>query len=260
MRHFTLLLFLFSVNYVLFSQYNCKIDTSLPGEEIKFCYHKNNKISTKEIWNKDKKSGLSIGYNSMGEQLYEFHLRSFGGHASAQLTYYANGQVSKVDFSSAPDGGIQWYKEMIRFDELGAQMERRIDQYPYELTVPIFTDTLKLVKPIEKKPIKQEVIECSIPYLTYYKIKNSTSKKIEVKLIPKTNRWVQLSEKNLVINSREFVTCDSIILAQHFLEPNEGYLVSLNTRKKKANKYLILPLATIYEGETRTYQWIIVKQ
>lgn len=260
MRHFPLLLFLFSVNQVLLSQNNCQEIINLQGEEIKSCYHENGKISTQEIWEKDKKSGKSIGYTYSGEQLYEFNLRTFGGHASAHLSYYDNGQVSKVQFSSAPDGGIQWYREMIRFDEMGVQIERRIDQYPHELTVPNFIDSARFVEPIEKKTINQEVIRCATPYLTYYKIKNSTSKKIEVKLIPQKNRWVQLVEKNMVINSKEFATCDSIIQAQRFLEPNEGYLVFLNMSKRKANKFQILPLATIYEGEKRTYQWIIIKK
>jgi hypothetical protein len=260
MRYLTLLLLFFSVNQFLVSQYNCQKIINPQGEEIKSCYHKNGRISTQEIWENNKKSGKSIGYNSSGEQLYEFNLRTFGGHASVHLSYYASGQVSKVQFSSAPDGGIQWYKEMIRFDEMGVQIEKRIDQYPYELTVPVFRDTSAFVTPIEKKTIKQEVIGCAIPYVTYYKIKNSTSKKIEVKLIPQINRWVQLSEKNRIINSKEFATCDSIIQAQRFLEPTEGYLVLLNIPKRKANKFQILPLERIHEVEKRTYQWIIIKK
>lgn len=260
MRYLTPLLFLFFVNQALLSQYNCETISTLNGEETKSCYHKNKNISTQEIWDNDKKSGKSIGYDSLGKQLYEFNLRTFGGHASVNLSYYANGQVSLVQFSSAPDGGIQWYKEMIRFDEKGSRIEGRIDQNPNELLFPIFTDTSKFVKPIEKKSIKQEGIACAVPYLTYYKIKNSTSKKIRVKLIPQKNRWVQLSEKNILIKSKEFATCDSIIQAQRFLDPNEGYLVLLNVPKRKANKFLILRLETIYEENKRIYQWIIIKK
>lgn len=260
MKNLLLLLFLFYLNITLFSQYNCKKSVGLKGEEIKSCYHKNKKISTQEIWDNGKKEGKSIGYDSAGKQLYEFYLRTFGGHASAHLSYYVNGQVSKVQFSSAPDGGIQRYNEMIRFDEKGLQLERRIEQYPHELMVPNFTDTGKFVKPIIEKLIKQEVVVCASPYLTYFKIKNSTSKNIRMKLIPQKNRWIQLSEKNVLIKSKEFATCDSIILAQRFLEPNEGYLVLLDMPKRKANKYLILQLETIYENDKRTYQWIIIRK
>lgn len=255
MKH---LFYIFSLIFTVFvsqAQLNCKNSRSQDLEFIKTCFHKNTQVSTKEIWDKEKRQGKSLAFNASGEQLYEFHLRSFGGHASTYVTYYPNGQVSKVEYSSAPDGGIQWYKETIKFDENGKQIERWVDQHPHEWHVePTFQPTVPPIK------IKQEVVKCAVPYFTYYKIKNTTNRKIEVKLIPQKNTTIQLDEKIISLKSNEFAILDSILLAQRFLAPNEGYLLTLNIAKRKADKYQLLPLETIQEKERKIYQWVIIKK
>jgi hypothetical protein len=254
MKYLLHILSLIFTVFVCQAQMNCKNSRSQDLEFIKTCLHKNAQVSTKEIWDKDKRQGKSLAFNSKGEQLYEFYLRNFGGHASAHVSYYSNGQVSKVEYSSAPDAGIQWYRETIKFDENGKQIEKWVDQHPHEWhTEPTFQPTVQPTK------IKENVIECAVPYLTVYKIKNTTNRKIEVKLIPQRNTTIQLNEKIIVIKSNQFAVLDSILLAQRFLAPNEGYLITLNLPKRKAEKYQLLSLETIQEKERKIYQWVIVR-
>lgn len=60
-----------------------------------------------------------VGYNNRGKEIIHYDLRRFAGHASVYLEYYGNGQISKAEYSSAPDGGIQFWHKIHYFDEQG---------------------------------------------------------------------------------------------------------------------------------------------
>jgi hypothetical protein len=254
--HFIILLFSFQT---AFSQLNCKKTKGNENEEIVTCFHKNGKIASIEQWDKDKRFGSVKGFNNENKELFIFYTRTVGGHGSAHLSYYPNGQVSRVDYSSAPDGGIQWYKERLKFDENGNQIDKWVEEYPFKtVTTPYFHDSTNVKKEIQKQ-IKQEVIACAIPFLTVYQVRNTTNKKISIKLTPQKNLWVSLNEKNYLTTKNEFVTIDSVLQAERFLSPKEGYIVSLDLPEKQKRKYEILQLETLNESTKRTYQWVIIK-
>lgn len=137
---------------LLFAQTKCKIVKQADGSTIQKCYHKNGKVSTLETWDKDKRHGSLKGFNKQGKELFSYNLRHYGGHASALLTWYSNGQVKSVSYSDAPDGGIQYYHSTRQFDEVGNQTSYTEDSYDdkLKLTIPETParDTTKPRKPL----------------------------------------------------------------------------------------------------------------
>lgn len=87
-------------------------------------FHKNKRLSTIEFWDKDRRNGQFLCMNAKGDTLVRYSLRRYAGHSSAWPEYYPNGQVRKLELSEAPDGGIQFYRETIYFDENGKITQR----------------------------------------------------------------------------------------------------------------------------------------
>lgn len=78
-------------------------------------------LSSKEWMDRDGRWGRSWAYDRQGHVIYEQQTRRFAGHASVDFRYHPNGAVSRADYSTMPDGGIQWYKSTTTFDENGKQ-------------------------------------------------------------------------------------------------------------------------------------------
>jgi hypothetical protein len=86
-------------------------------DTIEVVSFKNGKISTLKLSN--HREGLAKAFNQKGEIIYESGTRRFAGHASVEFKHYPNGSVKQAIYSSAPDGGIQWYKTETYFDKNG---------------------------------------------------------------------------------------------------------------------------------------------
>ncbi len=82
-------------------------------------YFKNRKLSTSQCYDADHRWGKAIAYSSKGTIIYEKELRRVAGHSSVNFSYYASGAVKRAEWSSAPDGGIQWYSSVTDFAENG---------------------------------------------------------------------------------------------------------------------------------------------
>lgn len=82
-------------------------------------YFTSGKVSTKAWMDKDDRWGRSWAYDATGKEFFSYQTRKIGGHASAHFSYHANGAVSKIEVSDAPDGGIQWYSSTTTYDEQG---------------------------------------------------------------------------------------------------------------------------------------------
>lgn len=134
----------------LFGQFNCKTVKLTDGSEVKKCFHQNGKISIIETWDKDKRSGSLKVFNNQGKEVCSYNLRHFGGHASALLSWFPNGQVKSIAYSDAPDGGIQYYHSTRQFDEVGNETSFTEDSYDDKLKIPPVTvrDTAKPRKPL----------------------------------------------------------------------------------------------------------------
>jgi hypothetical protein len=91
---------------------------------VKKRFHKSKLPSTMEIWDKERRNGKFICFNSKGDTLVQYNLRRYAGHSSAWTEYYRNGQVRKLELSNAPDAGIQYYREIIFFDQNGKETHR----------------------------------------------------------------------------------------------------------------------------------------
>jgi len=148
-----LFLILILIQTPLFAQLKCKKVKQTDGTVVSKCFHKNGKVSTIETWDKDKRHGNLKGFNNKGQEIFSLALRHYGGHASALLSWYANGQVKSVSYTDSPDGGIQYYHSTSLFDEKGNQTSFTEDSYDdnpkSELEKLIIRDTT----PKQRKPL-----------------------------------------------------------------------------------------------------------
>lgn len=146
----TFLLLFILVQTSVFAQFNCRMTKQSDGSEVKKCYHQNGQISIIETWDTGKKDGNLKVFNNQGKEVCSYNLRHYGGHASALLAWYPNGQVKSVSYSDAPDGGIQYYHSTRQFDEVGNQTSFTEDSYDNKLRIQIPSewDTVKPRKPL----------------------------------------------------------------------------------------------------------------
>lgn len=78
-------------------------------------------LSSKAWMDVDNRWGHSWAYDRSGNVIFDRQTRRIGGHASVDFRYHPNGAVSRADYSTMPDGGIQWYKSTTTFDTAGVQ-------------------------------------------------------------------------------------------------------------------------------------------
>lgn len=171
---FLLLFILFQTP--LFAQLNCKNVKQTDGSEVKKCFHKNGKISTMETWDRDKRNGSLKVFNNQGKELCFYNLRHYGGHASALLTWFPNGQVKSISYSDAPDGGIQYYHSTRQFDEVGNQTSYTEDSYDDKLKVqmPTTADTVRPRRPlVEVNRVLEKPKEKRVDFLIVNKTKSA---------------------------------------------------------------------------------------
>lgn len=235
----------------VFAQLNCKTVTNEKEEQVKTCYHQNNVLSTVEKWDKENRTGSVKGFDNQGSKIFEFSLRRFGGHASVSLSYYANGQVSRVNYSDAPDGGIQWYKAEMKFDEQGHQTDFNEMKYPFETpTVP--TSPTKVEQP-------KQVVECAVPVRDVYELKNTTKSKILVRALSKKAYYSPAKEFYITLKPSEILTFDSLVSAQyHPKEAIYDVFIQSYTKKKKYKMLQIGTLTTEDKPQNRkVWTWII---
>ena len=266
-----LLLAFFLISFSIDAQLSCKTKTGTDGGTVKTCLHKNGKISTSESWNKDKRSGNIVAYNNKGAELFNHSLHHFGGHASVTIDYYSNGQVSKVYYSDAPDGGIQYYNSTTTFDETGNQTGFYETKYPDDLKwkvieEPVKTDTSRTsatkvpVEPKKEEP-KLEVVECAAIVPTHYKIENTTSSTVRLKITAVPNSTVLGESKEIVLKPLEKIVFDTLFMAGRPI--NETiYSVQIvsytKSRKNKSIKFIESVPVDEPKG-ARVYSWFIVK-
>lgn len=255
------ILFIFTISFLVFnsnSQLNCK-NTNLNSEKIITCFHKNGQKSTIETWDLEHRSGTFKAYNSTGNELFTYFLRTFGGHASVNVSYFPNGQVEKVEFSSAPDGGIQFYNDSRKFNENGDQIDFQKMEYPFETIT-----TFKYENPNQENDStfkKNYIVQIQKPeaYKTIFKLINTSNKKIIVEFQGQKNKWIELKNKEIEIVSNNLFTVDSISLMNHSLELNEIYKPVISEKTKKSSKYKLIFAQPIISEKRIEYTWIIVK-
>ncbi len=128
-------LLLLACNTLLHAQ---GLESVLQNDSGTFVLHRfaTGELSTKEWTDPDGRWGRCWAYDRTGRVIYEQQTRRFAGHASVDLRYHPNGGVSQAEFSTMPDGGIQWYRSTTTFDEEGRQTSFSEDGWDNDGPIP----------------------------------------------------------------------------------------------------------------------------
>lgn len=251
MKHFLILLFLAAFSR-LTAQYRCSNHT-VNAKLVSTCLHRNGTTSTREEWDADKRNGNLKIFNKSGVLLLDLNLRNYAGHASAQLSYHPNGQVSKVEYSSAPDAGIQFYKARYRYDEEGQQTEKWEEEHPYRLTIePHFQ------KPDAPQRKDSPAAKCASPCFSVFDIRNLSSKKTRLWVSAKPNLYVSGKSREISLKAGETKRLDSLVYAERYLEPDQLYEMVLG--EESAKKHRLVQVLPRQSGQTRYYLFLIIPE
>jgi hypothetical protein len=236
------------------------------------CYHRNLKVSTLERWDKDLRWGSIKAYDSSGNEILHYGLRRFAGHASITLSYHPNGQVHKAYYSSAPDGGIQFYKMNHEFNEKGELISFTDFSQPDGRPVLIVPHENPRMPDIRLHPVKDppppdqedkyidpDPAICAVPYQTVFKVINETSRAISVDLTPLYTQWAYLKPHNkIVIPARQSFYADSVVIAERFLPITQTYTVEASYKRGK-RKLRVISALPVEQGTRRVYLWHVLK-
>lgn len=226
----------------------------------KICLHSNGKVSSIETWDKEKREGQFKGYNTEGKVLFDFYLRRFAGHASVYPEYYKNGQISKIEYSSAPDGGIQFYRETITYTENGTVNGGWKHEYPDVLTTePSIRIFEKKMEPKKDSMARKSPADCAVPYLSIYTLINNSRRKVTVELKAKNNLWRKRQDKTLTLKAGQKVIIDSVILAEHFLKPEEAYDAFIKGHYTKTKGLKLILESPVSTNSQNNYCWYLVQ-
>ncbi len=228
---------------------------SLFGQAKEGCdkhYFKNHKISTTQCY-QNSNFGKATAYSMDGKVIYEHEIRRVAGHSSVYFSYYENGAVSKAEWSSAPDGGIQWYRSVTTFGIDGSVTgftESSYDDHP-----TLFAPHRE---PLLEQPVRQkkEVVECAVIYASEFWFINNTRQAIVVH----ADRMHGADDFHAVaIKPGDTAKAGVLILAQQFDEPEKYYRFSCNYRDKKKAKGLHVKLKATQQmnKEARRYYYSV---
>jgi hypothetical protein len=163
-------------------------------------------------------------FNRKGELVYTGYRRNYAGHSSIHLTFHSNGGVQRIDASSAPDGGIQWYKSRHELDEDGNVIH--FSEQSHDDRVTLIQPTTWTVPPSEKP--KQEVVECAVPMQTITKLSNQSKRTITV-LVTLKNQPDKISEFR--VKPKGELLIGESTNAQVFAHPENLYVVHIKPSK-----------------------------
>ena len=234
MKCFTLIICLFVLQTTaLFSQVKSG-DTT-----FRIAYHKNKKISTKEVILKDNIYwGYAKAYDKNGKQIYNMQTRSVAGHASVHFKYFEDGAVSMAHYTSHPDGGIQWSDIKHHFDNDGNVVnveDYSSDMYGRPSTITILRTPEELEHPalrpeINPKPVEEqlvvkpkmepEVMRCAEIYQSEVYLVNLTGKRQNITSRSK-NRKIEHEVTNSMVGKSDTLKVGTFIEAQMYTHPKE---------------------------------------
>lgn len=248
---------------ICFAQQNCTTTTNAQKNSIKKCLHENGAVSTIETWDKEKRSGSLKAFDKNGKELFNYGLRTFAGHASVFLTYYKNGQVSKAEYTSAPDGGIQYNHEISKYDVDGVRTSfedlSQPDGYP-RISIP---DELK--QEITKKQKKEEEEKrkknpyYDKPYLCVFQIQNSSKKKV-ILSITTTNTLANFKSKTISLKAKEVFVMDSVRTTNKITNSNTYYKIEIDSETKKANRLKLIEAQPQIKDNTQKVSWYVISR
>lgn len=175
--------------------------------------------------------------------MLKWNTRTYAGHASAYFKYHANGGVRVAEYSTHPDGGIQWYKEKIDLDEEGNVMHRWVDKYPPELT------TFIQLEPVASTPF---------PPISEVMVQNSTSKDLHLVITDTIQNSSKVNYITIPMGQSKIVsflahkdTAHNPLNTYHF------YKVNLPKSLDGATKVNPIVLDKIYVPDRRSLRYVV---
>ncbi len=240
MKHLFNFLIIYFFSAPCLAQLNCSTNKEKDLSVTKTCKHKNGKVSTLEKWDANLYWGSFEAFTDSGQSIIRYQLRKVAGHASVQVKYHANGQISKLEYSSAPDGGIQFYNYIHHYNEKGIQTEY------YNLSQPDGHPVLFVPEELTKnKPIQPTTgtnpKTCAAIALTKYTVQNHTRK--QVRLILSPNYQLNYPKRNarvLLVDAMTELKVDSILLSDTFLDKETLFTLSLDSTQKNVSKRILI--------------------
>jgi hypothetical protein len=210
------------------------------GQEMTNCQYRyfagSRQLSTSVCYDKDHHWGIAKAYNRKGEVIYERQLRRIAGHSTVSFSWYSNGGVKTAAWSSAPDGGIQWYKSFTTFTEDGQVNGEIEDSYDDRVTVKAPREIP--ATPTVVVPTKPAVAECAVIYSSEFWFTNFTP--FAVQAIA-THRYRPTERYIIHLMPGETKKCGQVILAQQFDEPGRTFdFVAVPLRSTKKQRLVVI--------------------
>ena len=188
-----------------FAQHKTIGDTILL-HEVKY---ENGKISARSWLLQSTGNGRAACWNPQGKVMFDSEISRNHGHHSVHFEHHANKVVSKIEESSAPDAGIQWYRSYFYFDENGNKTGENYDSHEDLIRVRV---PEKLEQP---KQETQEIAKCAVIYSNETWFTNQT----EFTLLVSYSARNEI--KNDTIASGESIKMGNMIQAQYFEDPSK---------------------------------------
>jgi hypothetical protein len=223
-------------------------------------HHATGEVSTKEWMDTDERFGLTTAYDRSGKEIFRYGTRRIGGHASVHFSYHANGSVSKAEASDAPDGGIQWYKSTITFDESGNRTG--FSEYGRDNHGPIPRITMQPHEPYgpTEVPHKEpEVAICQRMFVNEVFLVNATRQagKAKVKV---QNPSPALKDSEHTLAPSDTVWLGTYSMGERFTPPDT--MLNMDVRRVLRNRKKSAALGVLRTdnaaGNNTTQRWYLV--
>jgi hypothetical protein len=218
------------------AQLHCRTTTDAAGT-TEICKHANGKKASARFWDVDKRSGFFEAFDATGNSIAKFDLRRFAGHASVDVSYFANGQVARLEYSSAPDGGIQFWHIIMHFDEAGQLISKQDLSQPDGHPVLYLPEEFQVPQPMPYVVPTPPSPEAPKKWIQIVHITNATGKQIKMGITDTTSAEANPTFRLLVPN--ETWTLDTLHNELH--EPGlDQRFLELSPRDERKYEFVLL--------------------
>lgn len=190
--------------------------------------------------------------------MFESDISRNHGHHSVYFEHHANQVVKKIEESSAPDAGIQWYRSYYYFDENGVKTGESHDSYDDRPSLyvkdPTFTPSPITTPTPTPTPT---VSECAVIFQNELVVTNQTSFELLLSITSRgQHQFVRLKPKQTSVVLNE-------IQAQFFSDPAKTasiHITALNkTRRAKGKTWKLIFKSELEKSTSeKSFQYVIV--
>jgi hypothetical protein len=229
------------------AQLRCEKVTTKEGQ-MELCKHAKGGIASKRFWDSAHLEGYFEAVGPEGNVLVQYDLRDFAGHASVYVTYHPNGQVHRLEYSSAPDGGIQFWNIIHVFDASGKEISKVDLSQPDGHPVLMVPEELRLTNPGVIVPAPRIPVPT---FTTFVSILNSTGKKISVTYESDAND--HSVAQRFELHDGEIVALDTVI---NEVKPHLPTAKCIQLDVRDSKRYEVQQLMSTPDQ----IQWIILRK